>query len=190
MRRMRQFWLALGLLLVGASAHATTLIKADLPRMVQASDQIVVGTIVGTESVWVGRALFTRYTVAVEETLHGDAAARVSVLVPGGIDRSRRLPIGMAVAGAPTFMANERAVLLLSRILQPTGAADFQIVGFNQGRFTVVGGRVAGAPAGPAGSRRVATEPLDALCGRLRDLVRQRGSQPPSPDRAQPRRIR
>jgi hypothetical protein len=92
----------------------------------------------------------------------------VQVLVMGGVDRSRPLPIGMAVAGAPTFVASERTVLLLAPTGRPTGG-DFQIVGFNQGRFTVVGGRVPVAGAPTSGLR---TEPLGAFRERLRTLTK------------------
>jgi hypothetical protein len=179
--------IGLALLVATADAGATTIIRIDLPQMVAASDRIVVGTVSGAETVWIGRSIYTRYTVAVEETLHGEPAATVRVLVPGGIDRSRPIPIGMAVAGAPTFVAAERAVLMLAPTSVPTGG-DLQIVGFNQGRFTVVGGRVplAGAPA--AGLR---SEPLTVFRERVRALVRQRPQGPPSArPQAQPRRMR
>ena len=178
----------LGPALLSADASAATVVRTDLPRMVQASDRIVVGTVVGAESVSIERSLYTGYTVAVEETLHGDEAARVTVLVPGGVDRSRRIPIGMAVAGAPTMLANGRAVLLLARVTRPTGAADYQVVGFNQGRFTVAGGRV--ATAGAMASRAGATEPVAAFQARLRQLVRERAAGTLSIVRPQPRRIR
>jgi hypothetical protein len=183
----RHVWPILGLaLLIATDARAATVVKVDLPQMVAASDRIVVGTVTAAESVWIGRSLYTRYTVAVEETLHGEAAASVRVLVPGGVDRNRALPIGMAVAGAPTFVKSERAVLLLAPTGVPTGG-DLQIVGFNQGRFTVTGGRV---PLGAAASAGLRSEPLTAFRERLRMLVRLRSQAPASTPPQAPRRIR
>jgi hypothetical protein len=163
--------------LLAAEASATTVIRLELPEMVDASARIVVGTVSGSETVWVGRELFTRYTVAVEETLLGDGQSTVSVLVPGGIDRSRRVPIGMAVAGAPAMMTGERAVLLLAPIDHPAVRGDLQIVGFNQGRFPVVNGRVTAAQATAGATSRTAAsaEPLSALRTRLHGLVQKRG---------------
>jgi hypothetical protein len=178
MRITRLAVLAAGFVwLLALEARATTVIRLELAEMVNASARIVVGTVSGSETVWVGRELFTRYTVAVEETLLGDGQSTVSVLVPGGIDRSRRVPIGMAVAGAPALLSGERAVLLLAPIDHPAVRGDLQIVGFNQGRFSIVEGRVAAATDTAGATRRTtaAAEPLAALRTRLQGLVQQRG---------------
>jgi hypothetical protein len=178
MRIARLAVLATGFVwLLAAEGRATTVIRLELAEMVNASARIVVGTVSGAETVWVGRELFTRYTVSVEETLLGDGQATVSVLVPGGVDRSRRVPIGMAIAGAPAFVSGERAVLLLAPIDHPALRGDLQIVGFNQGRFPIVDGRVATTPRTPTARARTsaAAEPLAALRTRLRGLVEQRG---------------
>ena len=174
-------------LLATSPVWATTVIRLTLPEMVQESELIVVGTVVGAESVWIGRELYTRYTVEVEETMHGEGHGTVPVLVAGGVDRSRRIPIGMAVAGAPTFLSRERAVLLLDQIEPGSSTSDFRIVGFNQGRFTVNGERTQSPEAAPA-QRSRAAEPLDTLRARLRALIRERGAardqgQSPRPER-------
>jgi hypothetical protein len=176
--------------LLAAEAYATTVVRLGLEEMVGASAQIVVGTVSAAETVWVGRQIFTRYTVSVEETLLGDGRSTVSVLVPGGIDRTRRVPIGMAVAGAPALTNGERAVLLLAPIDHPAVRGDLQIVGFNQGRFPIVDGRVATTTITPGATRRTAAaEPLAALRTRLRGLVQQRGLARPTSASPQLRRF-
>jgi hypothetical protein len=161
--------------LTAAGARATTIVRLDLADMVSAASRIVVGTIAGAESVWVGRELFTRYTVTVEEALLGDGGT-VTVLVPGGVDRTRRVPIGMAVAGAPALVSGERAVLLLAPIDHPAVRGDLQIVGFNQGRFPIVEGRVASQAGAQRGARDAGGhQPLAALKTQLQRLVQQRG---------------
>jgi hypothetical protein len=171
MSGLRRTWpIALGLgLLLHATAGATVVTRLDLPQMVQAADRIVVGSVEGAESVWIGRMLFTRYTVRVEETLYGEAAPAVSVLVPGGVDRSRPIPLGVAISGAPALFRTERAVLLLEAA---RSGSDLQIVGFNQGRFTVIGDRVA-AGGGSAAQR---TQSLAGLRDSLRALIARRAS--------------
>jgi hypothetical protein len=168
MRRMWPIVIGLGLLMQ-ATTGATVVTRLDLPQMVQAADRIVVGAVEGAESVWVGRMLYTRYTVRVEETLYGEAAPSVAVLVPGGVDRSRALPLGVAIAGAPTLRLDERAVLLLKAT---RFGGDQQIVGFNQGRFTITGDRVT---AGAAVSVR-RTQSLGSLRASLRALVADRAA--------------
>lgn len=177
--------------LLAAEARATTVVKLELTDMVNAASHIVVGTVTGGESVWVGRELFTRYTVTVEETLLGDGQSTVSVLVPGGIDRTRRVPIGMAVEGAPTLVSGQRALLLLAPIDHPAVHGDLQIVGFNQGRFPIVEERVDTTAAARRGTSReaVGNEPLAALKARLQNLVQQRGNTRPSAPSPRLRRL-
>jgi hypothetical protein len=176
--RLATFWVIAGVVGLSGISQATTIMRLDLPQMVRAADAIVVGQVVAAHPQWMRGLLFTRYTLAVEETLLGDGRQTVQVLAPGGIDRSRRVPIGMAVAGAPTFVAQERALLLLTAV--PDSPGDFALVGFNQGRFTVADGQVkAPAPSGAAGPRRDASsEPLATLKRRLQTLMQERGSQP------------
>jgi hypothetical protein len=188
--RQATFWVFAAVIGLAGIGRATTIARLDLPQMVRAADAIVVGRVVAADPHWMGGVLFTRYTLAVEETLLGEGRQAVHVLAPGGIDRGRRVPIGMAVAGAPTFVANERALLLLTAM--PDSPGDFALVGFNQGRFTVADGQVQPpATTGAAGPRRDASsEPLATLKRRVRTLVQERGSQPAAQPAPRPRRIR
>jgi hypothetical protein len=181
---------AVGLILATSIGQATTPVRMDLPQMVRAADLIVEGTVAGAETLWIGNEIYTRYTVQVGETLLGEARATVPVLVMGGIDFNRLHPIGMAVAGSPTFEAQERVVLLLQRGPTPAFARDFLVTGFNQGRFTIAGSK-AGAPQAAAATLGVARsaapvqEATSKLREQLRELIRTRDA-PPATSRSLP----
>ena len=129
------------LAVVVAQAAATTVRPLTDEELTAQANRIVVGRQVESRSVWLGRMLVTRVTVAVDETLKGDAALEVTVDIPGGIDINRRIPIGMSVPGAPSIASGEEVVLFLERRGDMTaqGRGDtYGIVGFSQGKLSVV----------------------------------------------------
>lgn len=159
--------------------RATTTSRLSLQEMVEASDTIVIGRAVGAESVWVGKTLYTRYRVAVDETLHGDAGIEVAVVVPGGIDTTRTHPIAVVVPDAPVMQRDEPVALLLARSNALPGGA-FAIVGFNQGRIRLAAANT--APTAPQATLRAATPDANAQAVRvnrmrtkLQELVAARG---------------
>jgi hypothetical protein len=159
-------------------AAAATLEKLDLPQLVEAADTIVIARTRRAETVWREGLLMTRYTFELQETLKGASGQQeVTVVVPGGMDLERRIPIAMTVPGAPTFMPDERAVLLLERAdrLAPNA---FSIVGFSQGRFRIEDGRVRASTPAAAQRGTPADENLASFRQRLRNLVEGRDSGP------------
>jgi hypothetical protein len=162
--------------------------------MVQRADAIVIGHARSAESVWVGRELYTRYRIEVQEQLLGAAATDVYVVVPGGVDRNRARPIAFTIADAPQLHSDEHVALLLKRG-SAVGAADYTIVGFNQGRIPL------NRPSGPSAAARSAVTG-DAVArakrvGRLRQQLQPlidarasgtpRASEKPETPRAGPR---
>src|SRR5690242_16311605 len=99
---IRRIWIALivGMCTV-ATAHGTTLRALTNQEMAQSAAVIATGKCVGLRSAWQGRTLVTIATIAVSETLKGDAAATLTVTLPGGVDLQRKFPIASAYAGAP-----------------------------------------------------------------------------------------
>jgi hypothetical protein len=186
---------ALALILASTVCAATTPVRMDLPQLVRAADLIVDGTVASAETLWIGNEIYTRYTVQIAETLHGEVRDTVPVLVMGGIDFNRPHPIGMAVAGAPTFQPQERVLLLLQRGATPALGRDFLVAGFNQGRFTLAGSRTAVPTAaatsfGTARASAQALEPAAAreLKARVRELIHTSDAENRAPRALQERR--
>lgn len=160
---------------LASTAQATTLVRLSTEQMTARASDIVVGVCTNARSVWVGRTLVTLATVSVSESLKGDAAAEVTVVLPGGVDANRAVPIAVTWPGAPTLAPNDQVMLFLE------GAAPLrdgrQIVGFSQGKFSVV--RDAFGRTFASQTRSVSAEAVafDAFKERVRALVRA-GAQP------------
>ncbi len=119
-------------------AGATTVKRFTTGELVARAEVIVFGRHLESKSVWVGRMLVTRVTVAVGELLKGQAQSTVTFDILGGIDTNRKIPIGMSVAGAPRIHSGERVILFLSRQEGIIGSGEHEIVGFSQGKLSVV----------------------------------------------------
>ena len=139
MRRLLLNFLCLVALAVAVpEAKATTVKQLTTEELVKRAELIVFGRHLESRSVWVGRMLVTRVTVAVGELLKGQAQSTVTFDILGGIDTNRKIPIGMSVAGAPRIHSGERVILFLSRQQGITGSGEHEIVGFSQGKLSVV----------------------------------------------------
>lgn len=140
-RHIRAFpWPAVYLLFVSLVAStlpaaATTLESRTGADLVIEADAIVAGRCVDAESVWRGRALMTRYTIAVDDSLKGPSSSHLTLWVPGGIDRDRAIPISVTVPGAPLLMPGQEMLLFLDELQDPFG--DFALVGLSQGVLSI-----------------------------------------------------
>lgn len=126
---------AVGILLA-SGLSATTLMKMSTGEMTLDADTIVIGTCVSAETARVGGRLVTLIEVSVDETLKGTAASGLTMIVPGGIDHDRPVPVAVTVPGAPTVFPNENVLLFLGHSAAVVGAYD--VVGFSQGVYEVV----------------------------------------------------
>jgi hypothetical protein len=122
-------------LLVADRAAAEISIKLSNKDLTTQSDVIVVGRALDSSSRWIGRMLVTAVKVQVRESLKGGGSAVVEVLLPGGIDATRRVPVGMAVPGAPRIQRNEDVFLFLAH---DTNVGGYVVTGFAQGKFSIV----------------------------------------------------
>lgn len=123
------------LLTLGAGVQATTLKPVTEDALTDDAEAIVIGTVAASRSEWIGRTLVTSVTVDVSETLKGPSKARLEVLLPGGIDAKRPVPVAVRYPGAPTLVQGENVVLFLdSTALKPDAHV---IVGFSQGKYTL-----------------------------------------------------
>lgn len=121
---------------VSLPVHATLTPQFSLEDLTQAADAIVIATATHTKSVRVDGELVTRVTLEVEMALTGYTPGSIHVVVPGGIDLDRRIPIASVVPGQPRILRGERSLLFLRR-LEP-GSSDFGLVGDAQGRFVLL----------------------------------------------------
>jgi hypothetical protein len=122
-------------LLAADRATAEISIKLSNRELTTQSDVIVIGRALDSSSRWIGRTLVTAVKVQVQESLKGKGSAVVEVLLPGGIDATRRVPVGMAVPGAPRIQRNEDVLLFLA---QNTEVGGYVVTGFAQGKFSIV----------------------------------------------------
>ena len=173
----------LALLAVAAAlpAAATTAVHMSDEDLVRSSDLIVVGRCAEVQSVWVGRDLVTLATVEVGEQLKGETRPTVTVVLPGGVDTRRRVPVAVTWPGAPAMAPGEDVLLFLNDY--PQVADGFAVAGFSQGKFSIVEGpqgepqvaRNLGAVTlrGTAGDQRggARAERLDAFLDRVRSML-------------------
>lgn len=164
--------LTVAALLVPAGLPATTLQELSLRTMVEQAEVIVTGTCKQVESRWLGRTLVTLATVSVSETLKGRERAEVILVVPGGADLDRPIPIAVTYPGAPVVMPGEGLVLLLE---PAAGVADgFWSVGFSQGVLPVVQDAAGKALVLRRGATGGGTSPLAEVRAEILNYLRER----------------
>jgi hypothetical protein len=98
---------------------------------------IVVGRAVAREPLWIGRELVTLVTVSVAQTLKGSPGGHLTVALPGGVDRRRRIPIEMVYVDAPQVATGEEVLLFLDRADRRLPGA-FIVSGFSEGKRSIV----------------------------------------------------
>lgn len=86
---------------LAATSQATTLEKLSLDDMIQKSNAIVRGKVVGSYAAFRGSMLFTHYRVEVAERLKGGLSGTIEVSVPGGMLGNVR----QVIPGAPRMEA-------------------------------------------------------------------------------------
>ena len=116
----------------------TTSLTADLSvrDMALQSELIITGECVETRSVWLDRTLVTLATISVSEVIKGEEASSVTVVLPGGVDANRRIPVAMTYAGAPQVAPEEKVFLFLTSEEGVTNG--YTVMGFAQGKFSIV----------------------------------------------------
>lgn len=122
--------------IVSSAASDPTNVSSE--GLVGASDVIATGRCINLESTWIndGRNLVTLATIEVTDLLKGAANSTITVVLPGGTDANRRIPIAMNYPGAPTIGAHEEVFLFLTNDDQVADA--YAVVGFAQGKFSIV----------------------------------------------------
>lgn len=159
-------------------------IDISIEEMINQSDLIVIGNCVDTRSQWIDRNLVTLASISAKEILKGEGLSEVTVVLPGGVDANRKIPIAMTYPGAPRITPSEDVFLFLTKDDEFLGG--YGIVGFSQGKFSIVkdedGQEVVSrdltrvALRGKAGVRRgtVQATSLSRFKGQIMDYIRKR----------------
>lgn len=116
-------------------AWATTVVERTETDLIEEASIIVTGQCTHLQSQWIDRNLVTIATIYVSEVLKGQAGPVVTVVLPGGIDANRRVPVAMTVSGAPQISVQEEVLLFL--MPEARVANGFAIAGFSQGKYTL-----------------------------------------------------
>lgn len=115
--------LLLALLSLGLSAEAATYSSAmDLEDLSAEAERVVLGEVRSTRAFRVPGGVSTEVVVSVYETLAGEPAPEVRLVIPGGHVGATVL----TVPGAPRFLPGHDVVLFLD---------ESGLVGFGQGAF-------------------------------------------------------
>lgn len=154
-------------LLAAPSAEATSVRRLSETELIDASPLVVVAVCRATAPRRSGGRLVTDAEVEVEQVVKGRFAGkgpqRLTVVLPGGVDRHATPPVAELWPGAPTLGVGERALLFL----RPSARRGvWTLVGFAQGKLALTAtpdGDVVHRSPGRAG----AGEPLHALVARI-----------------------
>jgi hypothetical protein len=120
---------------VSTAAFADISVKLTNAQLTAQSEAILIGRVASAESRWIDRQLVTAVTVQITESIKGALTGSVQVLLPGGIDANRRIPIAMSVAGAPSMRQNEDVFLFLD---YSSDLGGYMVSGFAQGKFSIM----------------------------------------------------
>jgi hypothetical protein len=78
----------------------------------------------------------TLATVSVSETLKGAQTGNLTVVLPGGADMNRQVPVAVSYPGAPRITPGENVFLFLNSDVDY--GLGYNVAGFAQGKFSIV----------------------------------------------------
>lgn len=131
---------AVALLALAPSAHATVVIDQTIEQLAADSDLVVHGTIESVETVFDGRVIKTINRLVVSDVLAGpETGAEIEIITPGGtLPEGVTTPNGVrgAIAtGIPTFAAGDEVVLFARHPVR--GSDLLTVTGLQMGKFLV-----------------------------------------------------
>ena len=144
------------------------------------ADLIVDAVATGRDSLWIDGTLLTAIHLEILEVLKGESHQEITLLLPGGIDLDREIPVAVHWPGAPELATGERAVLFLHRSSEESLGEEhrrrgpyYSIVSLSQGKLSVhgeEGNLVAGDGSATSGDRR----PLSSVKADIRRTLARR----------------
>src|SRR5678809_1628534 len=122
-----------GILAIGCSALATTVIPPSFDELVSRAEVIFQGSVTDVRSEWTGegaqRHIMSYVTLKVEEAIKGNPGASVTLRMLGGTVGAET----MEVADGPKFKVGDRDILFVEN----NGTQFIPLVGIMHGRFRV-----------------------------------------------------
>lgn len=129
--------LSLSAVVMATSSYATSLEELSFGEIVNQASACVIGDVLSVKSEKRGNEVVTLTTFEVTKTAFGQVPSTITVVTSGGRTQLGRLSITEVVAGIPRFFNDQNSLMLLS---EDKATGTFEIVGTNQGLFTVSGG--------------------------------------------------
>jgi hypothetical protein len=161
------------------AAWATTAVERTEADLINEAAVIVTGRCIETHSQWLENELVTLATISVSEVLKGQPGSEVTVVLPGGIDSNRRVPIAMSYPAAPEIYQQENVLLFL--IPEDRVASGYAVAGWSQGKFSLtpdqkqatqdLGGLNLAGPDGRVSRGGGKTLQLDRLRAKIRETL-------------------
>src|SRR5881275_3182056 len=122
-----------GILAIGCSALATTVIPPSFDELVSRAEMIFQGKVTDVRSEWTGegaqRHIMSYVTLKVEDAIKGNPGSTVTLRMLGGTVGGET----MEVADAPKFKVGDRDILFVEN----NGTQFVPLVGIMHGRFRV-----------------------------------------------------
>jgi hypothetical protein len=122
-----------GIIAIGCSALATTVIPPSFDELVSRAEVIFQGTVTDVRSQWVGeggqRQINSYVTFKVEDAIKGKPGGQITLQMLGGTVGSET----MEVTDAPKFKVGDRDILFVEN----NGTQFVPLVGIMHGRFHV-----------------------------------------------------
>lgn len=154
----------------------TTVLRLELPALVERADTIVQGRVERLDAQWddTRKIIFTNIQIRVDESLKGTPRPIVLIRQLGGKLGS----LNMSVSGMPAFRSGENVIVFLKRNPEPT----YHLVGLSQGKYEITDDFATSNATGidlvdrkngkfsPSGL--VKREPLDSFKSRIRSFVK------------------
>ena len=122
------------LMTLAVAARADSGRALDLDQLIDLSDELVVGEIVGSTSRWQGKLVVTDTVVRVDEAMKGSPPHEVTVTQPGGTAVHPRLGASVTTQ-ASTFTAFDRGESVVLFVDSRDGVR--RLVGAQQGKLVL-----------------------------------------------------
>ena len=110
--------------------------RVSIEKLTDQSELIAIGKCIATKTSWVDRSIVTLATIEVSEVVKGDPVSTVTVVLPGGIDVNRKVPVAMTYPGAPQITPDENVFLFLTNDDQ--FADGYTVAGYSQGKLSII----------------------------------------------------
>jgi len=118
------------LIVLSTSVGATTLQRFNLSELADHAERIVVATCQQSEPALIDGQIYTRYSIAVSETVKGRTESTFTLHLPGGQFQG----VQSRIVGMPSFAAGKEFVLFLT---EKNALGHAWPVGLGQGKFNI-----------------------------------------------------